>query len=461
MGNSTLALLLRDWQSETGPRYHKLALAVMRAVERGDLVAGDRLPPERELASELGVSRTTIVSAYAQLREWKVAQSRRGGGSYVVGSSGSVHQAPGRFAVQRAHTRPSDQIVLGGYLSPSFERVRASLDGVLREKRAEIPYGIDSMNNPELQQAVTEYYSSSGTVSRPEQVTATTGVMQGIYLVISELLSPGDRVLVATPTLMGVTDALRRAGVIAAHAEIGSGKWRRLLDSAQTRIKLAILSSCVGHPGGGRLSAELLGEIETKLCRRGVAVLDVLPFFDLRINDDRRWQGLTSKTDNVITIGSGLRVLYPGLSIGWIRSSKSLAQRFLRARSVIDDGPSWIAQSAVAGMLGEVDTARREWTALHRPKLARMAGLLEEKCPRWHFEYPDGGATIWVTLPEPKAAALAEAALSEGVTITPGPVYGLDGEFADRVALSFSVGDEDIDAGIDRLAVAAERLGVA
>ncbi|MCP3869137.1 MAG: GntR family transcriptional regulator [Gammaproteobacteria bacterium] len=57
--------------------------ALRKRVVSGQLVAGDRLPPTRKLAEELGVSRTTIITAYDQLIAEGFAQGRAGSGVYI------------------------------------------------------------------------------------------------------------------------------------------------------------------------------------------------------------------------------------------------------------------------------------------------------------------------------------------------------------------------------------------
>jgi DNA-binding FadR family transcriptional regulator len=57
-----------------------------RSIRLGVLVGGERLPPERELADRLGVSRVTLREAIKALREAHLVESRRGrgGGTFVV-----------------------------------------------------------------------------------------------------------------------------------------------------------------------------------------------------------------------------------------------------------------------------------------------------------------------------------------------------------------------------------------
>src|ERR1700704_2806370 len=74
---------LRDWTALSRPMYKELAAAVVAAIQRGELPAGTRLPPERHLAVSLGVSRSVIVSAYEELRTGGAVDRREGSGTFV------------------------------------------------------------------------------------------------------------------------------------------------------------------------------------------------------------------------------------------------------------------------------------------------------------------------------------------------------------------------------------------
>lgn len=53
-------------------------------IRTGALLPGDRLPPERQLARELGVSRTSVRQGLQALAERGVVESRQGDGTYVA-----------------------------------------------------------------------------------------------------------------------------------------------------------------------------------------------------------------------------------------------------------------------------------------------------------------------------------------------------------------------------------------
>jgi GntR family transcriptional regulator, transcriptional repressor for pyruvate dehydrogenase complex len=80
-----------------------------QSIRLGVLVGGDRLPPERELADTLGVSRVTLREAIKALRAADLVESRRGrgGGTFVVTPSAPSMQAPRRGDRLDDAVRPS------------------------------------------------------------------------------------------------------------------------------------------------------------------------------------------------------------------------------------------------------------------------------------------------------------------------------------------------------------------
>src|SRR5437763_15490918 len=68
-------------------------------IHRGELRPGDRLPPERDLAKMLGVSRPTLRAGLRSLAAVGVLQSRQGAGTFVVeaGASPALDSSPLRL----------------------------------------------------------------------------------------------------------------------------------------------------------------------------------------------------------------------------------------------------------------------------------------------------------------------------------------------------------------------------
>ena len=69
------------------PIYRQLGQYVQRLIGTGELRAGDRLPPTRELAGQLGLNRTTISAAYEWLESEGLIEGAVGRGSFVRSSA--------------------------------------------------------------------------------------------------------------------------------------------------------------------------------------------------------------------------------------------------------------------------------------------------------------------------------------------------------------------------------------
>ena len=66
------------------PLYRQLYDEFRAAILAGRLKAGNKLPPTRELANELGISRNTVVAAYDQLLSEGYIESHVGAGAWVT-----------------------------------------------------------------------------------------------------------------------------------------------------------------------------------------------------------------------------------------------------------------------------------------------------------------------------------------------------------------------------------------
>ena len=100
IGGPALADLLGRWSAADGPLYRLLASRIGRLADTGSLPPGTRLPPERELAAVLAVSRNTVALAYQLLRDDGMAESRQGSGTRIVPhrvTPAAVHRANGFF----------------------------------------------------------------------------------------------------------------------------------------------------------------------------------------------------------------------------------------------------------------------------------------------------------------------------------------------------------------------------
>ncbi|MEM8629963.1 MAG: GntR family transcriptional regulator [Pseudomonadota bacterium] len=72
------------------PLYVRISEGLIRDIQAGRLIAGERLPPERELATSIGTSVGTLRKALADLEDRGLLERRQGSGNYVRETSGTT-----------------------------------------------------------------------------------------------------------------------------------------------------------------------------------------------------------------------------------------------------------------------------------------------------------------------------------------------------------------------------------
>jgi GntR family transcriptional repressor for pyruvate dehydrogenase complex len=101
---------------------------IKELVSGGELSAGDRLPPERELAGELGVSRSTLREAIRALVAMNILVSRHGDGTYVSSLEPELLSQPFTFLLEArpallAHLFEARRVLEAACASLAAERI--------------------------------------------------------------------------------------------------------------------------------------------------------------------------------------------------------------------------------------------------------------------------------------------------------------------------------------------------
>jgi GntR family transcriptional regulator len=90
------------------PPYEQLRRQLVGMIAAGDLRVGDRLPPLRQLAGDLGLAVGTVARSYRELEAAGLVTSRRGGGTRVAATpappdgSGTLGEEARHFAHRAA-----------------------------------------------------------------------------------------------------------------------------------------------------------------------------------------------------------------------------------------------------------------------------------------------------------------------------------------------------------------------
>ncbi len=105
---------------------HELLVLILS----GRFAAGERLPPERRLATEFGVSRPTIRQALGVLASHGLVESRIGSGTFVVGVPEAEGSAAGRSSRELADVMESRLVFEVGAARLAARRAQREREGL-------------------------------------------------------------------------------------------------------------------------------------------------------------------------------------------------------------------------------------------------------------------------------------------------------------------------------------------
>src|SRR5271165_4855507 len=94
--------------------FEQVAAEIRRAILDGEARPGERLPPAKDLAAELGVNSNTVLRALRLLRDEGLLEFRRGRGVTVAGTperTAVLEKARELVALSRVHGYRREEIV--------------------------------------------------------------------------------------------------------------------------------------------------------------------------------------------------------------------------------------------------------------------------------------------------------------------------------------------------------------
>ena len=465
IGPRELVRLLGPWPAAGRPAYLALAGRVRLLVLDGRVPVGVRLPPERELASVLGLSRTTVSATYDALRASGHAVSRQGSGTWTALPAAADHVPA--WAPEPVPDGVLDLV----HAAPSAPpQVHAAFAAALDELPRHLPgTGYDYRGLPGLRARVAERFTARGLPTTPEQVLVTSGGLQGVRLALAAVVGHGDRVLVEQPSYPNGLDVVRDLGARAVPVSLDVGPDRPTrwdvdaLRSAarQTRARAAYLIPDFQNPTGG-----LMPTADRQAVARALADAGTLAVVDETLAELALDPGVDvpapfavhARADAVVTVGSASKVCWGGLRTGWLRADATTVSGLAALRSRQDLAGPVLEQLACAHLLDRLDEVRDHQAGRLREGRATLLRLLARHLPGWRASVPPGGQVLWCRLPHPSSSALATAAAELGVRLTPGSRFAADGTLEGWLRLPFTRPEEELEQAVPLLAEAWARV---
>jgi GntR family transcriptional regulator/MocR family aminotransferase len=478
------------------PLYQQLYTHLQTAILSGDLKPGLRLPSTRALATQLNVSRNTVLNAYQQLIAEGYLDGMVGNGTFVA------RVLPDHLLTSPQPKDLVDTSLAEGY-RPRFSEQAALQLSAPRMSTATSPpaegsprpfhIGIPALTsfpyklwsrllirqarrlpasaftyqpaagNLPLREAIAAHVTvSRGVRCTPEQILIVSGVQGGLDLAARLLINAGDPVWMEDPGYLKARGAFLGSG--AKIIPVPVDKEGLNLEAGLARApqaRLVYLTPSHQFPLGVTLS----------LARR-IALLDWARRADAYILEDdydseyhytRRplpaLQGL-DHDGRVIYIGTFSKVLFPALRIGYLILPPHLVEAFRTVRNLIDTHPPMLEQAVLTDFIADGYFARhlRKMRSLYAE---RRAALLEAaRAINLEIHPPEAGMHCIGWLPEGMdALALIREAADQEVDLAPVSQFSMEPLARDGILLGYSeYSVEQIQDGMRRLGMAMDSI---
>ncbi|HYC01282.1 MAG TPA: aminotransferase class I/II-fold pyridoxal phosphate-dependent enzyme [Candidatus Limnocylindrales bacterium] len=394
----------------TGSGAEAIARAIEAAVREERLSSGDSLPTVRGLAEQLGVSPTTVASAYRLLRHRGLIAGAGRRGTRVARRAPLLRRFPvpvatGAINVSDGNPDPT--------LLPDMKKLLA------RVHPQPTLYGTACVL-PALAEAARQQLAADGI--RADTLTVVSGAMDGIERVLTTQLRSGDKVAVEDPGFAGVLDLVTALGLQTVAVEIDDeGMKPKALSAVLARgVHAVIVTPRAQNPTGAAVSARRAAELRKILAAHASVLL---------IEDDHAaavsghaLHSLSTRTTRWAYVRSAGKSLGPDLRVAVLAGPEDVVAP-VEARHIL--GIRWVSHILQA-IVAEAWTSRSVTAvvaAAEAEYAARRAALIEALARHGVAATGRSGLNVWIPVRE--EAAPLQALLAAGWSAAAGERFRL------------------------------------
>ena len=442
------------------PLYRTIADTVIRDIRRGRYVEGARLPPSRDLATQLEVNRATVHQALQLLKREGWIETNKGGGTRIARRSAAppvVGPAPAwdriasslltRIVAETPAPEPTTSIAHDlSRLAPDerefpAEAFAAHLAECARDGSL-LSYGSPFGYRP-LRETLAARLAQRGIPADPEALLIVNGAQQGLDLITRALVDPGDGVAVESPSYSGALALFRahRARLLGVPLDAEGPSLEALTRALREQPKFFYAIPDFQNPTGLLTSAERRQAMAAAAAAAGVLIVEDAFDADLSVEGDLPPPLACFAPGHVAHLGTISKALFPGVRVGWISGPKEFIHRLAALKRVGELTSPPVLQAALNLFLtrGEYDRHLTRMRNRLRSRLAVAHRTVKDRFPiESRCDRPSGGYVLWIQLPPGVSGRLlAAAAREKGVLVSPGADFQPDQ--ADVPALRISV----------------------
>lgn len=413
------------------PAYQLIAELIAGDIRSGRLTARDRLPPLRELATDLGLNYTTVARGYAEARRRGLIDARAGRGTFIRPANARQPARRGSLLEMTMNLppEPHDADVLDR-VHEGFDFLRAQAD----------PYALlryqEFGGMPEDRDAAARWVRRVLPGVEAERVLVCPGIQSTLAALMAMLVGPGEVICAEAVTYPGVKAIAAQLGIrVHPLPTDDEGIDAHAFETACRELK----------PKALYCNPTLLNPttVITSPARRA-ALADIALRFSIPIIEDDAYCMLPTAPTAPIAclapdltwyvtglakcVGAGLRVAYlvaPDVRRAKIVSSALRSTTIMAPAICASLATHWINDGTAEAMLVAI---RRE--SIERQKLA--AKLLPAGSYKTHHE----AFHIWLSLPAQwNRIEFSSHLRSRGVGVVAADAFSVDGKPPEAVRI--------------------------
>jgi DNA-binding transcriptional MocR family regulator len=467
--------------------YEEIAARISGMIDDGTYRAGDRIPSIRELSQKMRVSANTVMEAYANLENSGRIEARPQSGYYVRPAiPGLRERRLPELEAERVTPHPvivnsvtlrvmrnitdASLVPLGGAI-PNYDLLPAErLNRILASETRRFPsqsiaYAA-AKGTKRLRTQIAQRSIDYGCSLSADDIVITSGCVEAISMALQAICRPGDTVAIGSPVYYTFLNFIQWMGLKV--LEIPSTPTEGMsLDVLHYALRHNQVHACIAianfnNPLGSLMPDGKKRELVRLLAKHDIPLIEDDVYGDLAFGAVRPTALKTHDEKGLVLYCSSFsKTLAPGYRIGWIAPGR-FRSKIIQLKSLFNIATATPTQLAVAEFLtnGGYDHHLRKL----RRTYARQVDQVRDAVGR-HFPLgtrvsrPEGGFVVWVELPEEaNALKLYEAAVKEGISIAPGPIFTLGDKYENCLRLNAAIWSEQVEQALETLGGMAGRL---
>ncbi len=469
------------------PKYQKVADRLNKLIEDGVLGPGAALPSVRRLSRQWGVSISTVLNAYYRLEARGLIAPRPRSGFYVTAHLPATPPEP---AVSRPAPDPSTVgmreliplIILRDTTNPDLVQLGAAhpaeslcatgklnrhMAAAARRMGDRSGHYLPPDGHPRLRRQIARHAINAGCSLEPDDIMVTAGCGEAVYLCLKAVCRPGDTVAVESPICFDVFQYMENLGLkaleIPTHPRDGISLEALKFALDHHSVRACIVISNFNNPLGSCIPDTRKKELVRLLAAREIPLIENDIFGDIHYGSRRPATAKSFDTKGmVLWCSSFSKTLSPGLRVGWTAPGRFRDQvQWLKFSASL--ATATLPQAAVAAFManGEYRQHLRRIRRIYQQQMNELRQTVSRFFPE-HIRMTDpaGGYLLWVELPgRIDALDLYQAALQQGIAITPGHLFSADRQYTNFIRLNAANWSDRAVPALQRLGRVIEGMG--